>query len=162
MCCLESSLNVSLLPNDLSQNTVGQRQNVICSISIPPYVNPETVELGWLYGEEIVTDDSRVNINLSNDHFNDGTLVTIIEFNVLIQEDEDKQYICYAIINGSLLYKPIGLHNFTSKPLFKCTHVCMQHSMQSILGSCITKKPASQQLLVRYIPHLYEFSLLCE
>ena len=109
----------------MSQNTVGQRQNVICSISIPPYVNPDTAELGWLYEGEIVTDDSRVTINSSNNHFNDGTLITIIQFNVLIQEDEDEQYICYAIINGSLIYKPIALHNFKGKPLFKYTYVCM-------------------------------------
>ena len=130
MCCLDSSLNISLQPNDMSQNTVGQRQNVICSISIPPYVNPDSAELGWLYEGEIVTDDSRVTINSSNNHFNNDTMIqfTMIQFNVLIEEDEDEQYICYAIINGSLIYKPIGLHNFTSK-LFKCTHVRTQHSM---------------------------------
>ena len=111
---LDSVLNITLQPSGLDQNTVGQRQDVICSISVPPDVDPDTIELGWLNEDDIITNDSRVTIVTSSDYFNGSTLVTTIQFDPLTEEDED-EYICYAIINGSFVSESISLQNITSK-----------------------------------------------
>ena len=87
---------------------------MICSISVPPDVDPDTIELTWLNEDDIITDDNRVTINTSSDYHNDSTLVTIIQFNPLIKDDEGK-YICYTIINGLLIFDSISLFNFTGK-----------------------------------------------
>ena len=92
---------------------------MICSIVVPSDVDPDSIELGWINKGNIITDDSRVTIdtsptNASSGYFNDSTLFTSIQFDPLTEEDEG-QYICYAIINGSVIFEPISLQNFTSK-----------------------------------------------
>ena len=114
---LDSVLNITLQPSGFDQNIVGQRQNVICSVSIPSDVDPHTVKLGWLNEDDIITNDSRVTIDTSSDHFNDSTLVTTIQFDPLTVEDEN-EYICYAKINGLFVFKSI-IQNITSK-----LHIC--------------------------------------
>ena len=111
---LGTFLNISLQPSGIEQNTVGQRQDVICSISVPPDVDPDTIELGWLNEDDIITDDSRVTIDVSSDYYNDSTLVTIIQFDPLFEEDKG-EYICYAVINGSFIFQSTDLQNFTSE-----------------------------------------------
>jgi len=87
---------------------------VICSIAVSSDVNPDDIELGWVNKEDIITDDSRVTVNASSGYFNGSTLFTSIRFDPLSEEDEG-EYICYAIINGSFIFEPISLQNFTSK-----------------------------------------------
>ena len=119
---LGSVLNITLQPSGFGQNTVGQRQNVICSISLPADVDPDTVEFGWLNEDDIITNDSRVTIDASSGYFNDSTLVTIIQFDPLSEEDEN-EYTCYAIINGSYIFESISLQNIRSKLfLVLCTY----------------------------------------
>ena len=101
-------------PSGLDHNIIGQRQDVICSISVPPDVDPDTIELGWLNEDDIITNDSRVTIDTSSDYFNGSTLVTTIQFDPLTGEDEN-EYICYAMINGSFVFESISLQNITSK-----------------------------------------------
>ena len=123
----ECSLNFSLQPSGINQNTVGRRQDVICSISVPPDVDSDTIEFGWLYKDDIITNDSRVSIGTSNIN---STLITTIQFNLLFEEDEG-DYICYVINNGSLNYDSINLQNFTSK-LF-----CLFKSILAVFSSRI-------------------------
>ena len=111
---LVSVLNITLQPSGFDQNTVGQRQDVICSISVPPDVDPDTIELGWVNEDDIITDDSRVIINASSTYLNESTLFTIIQFDPLNEVDEN-QYTCYAIVNGSFIFESIDLQNLTSK-----------------------------------------------
>ena len=111
---LDSVLNITLQPSGFNRNTVGQRQDVICSISVPPDVDPDTIEFGWLNEDDIITDDSRVTIDTSVTYLNGSTLVTTIQFNPLAEEDED-DYLCYAIIKGSFINESIYLQNFISK-----------------------------------------------
>ena len=111
---VDSLLDIFLQPTGIDQNTVERRQNIICLISVLPDVDPDTIELGWLNEDDIIIDDSRVTINTSSDYYNDSTLVTIIQFNPLI-EDDMGEYICYAVINGSLIFKSVYLQDFTSK-----------------------------------------------
>ena len=119
LCCifvflnLDSVLNITLQPSGFGQNTVGQRQDMICSIPVPPDVDPDTIELGWLNEDDIITNDSRVTIDTSSYYFNGSTLVTTIQFDPLIEEDED-EYTCYARINGSYVFESINLQ-ITSK-----------------------------------------------
>ena len=77
-------------------------------------MDPDNIEFGWINEGDIITDDSRVNINTSNVYFNGSTLFTSIQFDPLSEEDEG-EYICYAIINGSFTFESISLQNFTSK-----------------------------------------------
>ena len=111
---LDSVLNITLQPSGFNRNTVGQRQDVICSISVPPDVDPNTVEFGWLNEDDIITNDSRVTIDTSVTYLNGSTLITTIQFNPLAEEDED-DYLCYAIIKRSFINESIYLQNFISK-----------------------------------------------
>ena len=111
---LAAFLNITLQPSGFNQKTIGQRQDIICSISVPPDMDPDTIELGWLNEENIVTDDGRVTIYESNDNFNDSTVFTIIQFDPLLQEDEG-EYTCYAVINGSLVFEAVNFQNFSGK-----------------------------------------------
>ena len=85
-------------------------------------MGPDTVELGWLNEDDIITDDGRVTIDTSSDYYNNSSLLTIIQFDPLFEEDGG-EYICYAIINESFIFELINLQNFTSK--IKCaTYIC--------------------------------------
>ena len=118
---LVSFLSISLQPNGIYQNTVGYGQNMICSLSIPPDVDPDTIELGWLFEYDIITDDGRVTIDTSSDYYNDSSLLIIIQFDPLFEEDKG-EYICYAVINNSFIIEHINLQNFTSK-IIHCTYI---------------------------------------
>ena len=107
-------MDISLQSCGIDQNIVGQRQEVICSLSIPLNTDPASVKLGWLNEEHIITDDSRVTIDVSSDYSDDNTPVTVIKFDPLTEKDEG-EYVCYAIINGSFISDSIHLQNFTSK-----------------------------------------------
>ena len=121
MFILASLLRISLQPSGFYQNTIGQRQNVICSLSLPPDMDPDTVELGWLNEEEIITDDSRVTIIESFDdelvnsssNFSTNAIITIIQFNPLYEDDEGT-YNCYSVVNGSATFNSILLQNLRS------------------------------------------------
>ena len=113
---LASLLSISFQPSGFYQNTVGYRQDVICSVSVPPDVDPDTIELGWLNEDDIITDDNRVTVidiepvnsssNISN--------TTIIRFAPLYEDDEGN-YTCYSIVNESEFFTSIQLQNFRSK-----------------------------------------------
>ena len=120
MFILASFLRISLQPSGYYQNTVGYRQDVICSVNLPPDIDPDTIELGWLNEDDIITDDGRVTIDTTSDYYNDSSLLTTIQFDPLFEEDEG-EYICYAVINGSFIFEPINLQNFTSK-INMCIH----------------------------------------
>ena len=111
-------------PSGFYQNIVGYRQDVICSLPIPPGVDPDTTELGWVNEDDIITDDGRVIIDTLSDYYNDSGLVSIIQFDPLFEEDVG-EYICYAVINGSFIFEPINLQNFTSKKACSYIHTYM-------------------------------------
>ena len=109
---------ISLQPSGFDRNTVGQRQDLICSISVPPDVDTDTVELGWLNDYDIITDDGRVTIiespdDLSNDssNFSTSVITTVLRFDPLYEDDEGT-YTCFAIINETETFASIQLQNF--------------------------------------------------
>ena len=149
---LESLLTISLQFSGFIQSTLGQKNHVICSFSVPPDVDPDTIELGWLNEDDIITDDSRVTVYLS-DYFNHN-LVTFIQFDPLIEEDEG-EYICYVVMNGSLIFEFIDLQNFTSTYVhYFIYYICSyQPEIQSHAHtSMYTLEPIGQFLEV-YILH---------
>ena len=85
-------------------------------------MDPDTIELGFLNEDNIITNDSRVTIDTSSDYLNDSTLVTIIQFDPLAEKDED-EYTCYAIINGSFIFESISLQNIISKLFPRHTYI---------------------------------------
>ena len=113
---LDTFLNITVQLNGSDQSTVGQRQDVICSISVPPDVDPDTIELGWLNEEDIVTDDSRVTIYTSSDYSDYSPLASTVQFGPLIEDDQG-EYTCYAMINGLFLFQSITIEDFKSKQL---------------------------------------------
>ena len=115
-------LSISLQPSYPDQNTVGKRQDVTCLLSLSFNVDLDTIELAWYNEDDIVTDDDRVTINIANNYYNDSTLATVIQFDPLFEEDEG-EYICYAVINDSFTIDLISLKNFTSK---KNMYLCMK------------------------------------
>ena len=113
-------MNIYLQPSSFSQITVGQKQYLICSVFVPPNVDPDVVELAWLNEEDIITADSRVTIvnsadNIANSslNFNTDAITTAIEFNPLYENDAGN-YICYSTINGSSKFRSVQLQNFRS------------------------------------------------
>ena len=115
-------MDISLQPSGFGHNTLQQRQDVICSISIPSDVDPDTIEFGWLNEGDIITNDSRVTIDTSSEYYNDSSLATIIQFDPLIEDDEG-EYICYAIVNESLIFEVINMMNFKSELFCTCIYV---------------------------------------
>ena len=114
----DESPYIFLQPSGIGQNTVGQRQDLICSISVPPDVDADTIELGWLNEDDIITNDGRVNIlespdDPSNNSSNISTSVitTVLRFDPLYEDDEGT-YSCFAIINESETTTSILLQNF--------------------------------------------------
>ena len=109
--------NAYLQISNVSQNTIGQMQDVNCSISVPSNLDPDTIELGWLNENDIVTNDSRVTIikylngttNLSS-----SVITTAIRFNPLFEDDKGA-YSCYSVVNESIKLASINLQNFMSK-----------------------------------------------
>ena len=108
-------------PSGVDQNTVGQRQDVICSIFVPPDVDPDTIELGWLNEDDIITNDSRVTViesmhdSINNStNFNTVVITTILRFNPLLEDDEGT-YSCYSKVNETEMFTSIQQENFQSK-----------------------------------------------
>ena len=112
---LQPSLHIFLQPSCFDKNTVGERQDVICSIDLPADVSPDTVEFGWLNQEDIATNDNRVTVT---SHFNteSRSVITTIQFNPLLEDDEGT-YTCYSEINGFVKSESIQLHNFRKSKL---------------------------------------------
>ena len=101
-----------------SQNIIGQRQCVICSVFVPSDVDPDVIQLAWRNEEDIITANSRVTIvNSTDDSSSINVITTIIQFDPLYEDDMGKYY-CYSIINGSLRFASIQLQDFRS------TYIC--------------------------------------
>ena len=116
-----TSPTIILRPSGTDQNTVGERQDVICSISVPPDMDPDDIELGWLNEDNFITDDGRVTItespdDLSNNSSNVSTsiITTVLQFDPLYEDDEGT-YTCFAIINETEIIRSIQIQNFRSE-----------------------------------------------
>ena len=121
---LASILSISLQPSGFSQNTVGQRQEVICSIFIPISVDPDAIKLAWLNEEDIVTTDGRVTVDELSGNSSAGNLTVTIQFDPLFEDDENN-YTCYAIINGSFVFESIELQSRSKQACYGSMILCI-------------------------------------
>ena len=77
-------------------------------------MDPDTIELGWLKEDDIITDDSRVTIEQSHDltnissNFSIRVFVTILQFDPVVEDDEGN-YSCYSIVNETELSTHVQL-----------------------------------------------------
>ena len=118
---IDLSPNIVIQCNGSDLYIVGQRQDIICSIPVPPGMDPDTIELGWDYEEEFISDDGRVTIieipdvepNNSSFNFSNSFITTIIRFDPL-HEDDEGSYTCYSIVNESEYSTSIQLQYFRS------------------------------------------------
>ena len=115
----QSSPTIALQPSGFS--FIGQRLDVICSISVNPDVDPDSIDLAWFNGEDIVTVDGRVTIvestnDSTNTTFNSNSSVitTVIKFDPLFEDDEGT-YSCYSMVNESVKFRSVQLQNFRSE-----------------------------------------------
>ena len=107
---------ISFNPSGFLQNTKGQRQDVICSVTVPSEIDPDTVELEWLNADNITTDDGRITI-ISADNstgLNSSTLSTTLRFDPLFEDDQGN-YICYSVVNDTVKFQAVELTNFRCK-----------------------------------------------
>ena len=108
-------------------------------------MDPDTIELGWLNEDDIVTDDSRVTIIRSSNHSanissNFNTIITtVIQFDPFFEDDKGN-YSCYSIANKSVKYISTPLNNFTSelRTYVKCIFYCayVHESLFYLLHAC--------------------------
>ena len=80
-------------------------------------MDPDTIELGWLNEDDIITDDSRVTIIESPDNSSNistSVITTTIQFDPLFEDDKGT-YTCFAVINESETVTSIQLQNFRSE-----------------------------------------------
>jgi len=112
---------ISLQPSGFFENTKGRRQDVICSVTIPPEIDPDTVELEWLNSDNITTDDGRIAIFVTDNStsLNSSTLSTTLRFDPLFEDDQGN-YSCYSVVNDTLKFQTVELTNFRCKFSFKC------------------------------------------
>ena len=117
----KQSPRISLRVDDgFEPNTIGQRQEVVCSISVPPDVDPDTIELGWLDEDDITNDTRKTIFKLTNDSFNNASnsstivITTVIRFDPLFEDDEGTYSCFYSKMNESALFTSIRLKSFIS------------------------------------------------
>lgn len=105
---------------------------MICSLHVPPGVDPQTIELGWIYEEESILDDSRVTIIETPDvkpinnsfNFSNSIITTIIRFDPL-HEDDEGNYTCYSTVNESEYFTSIQLQILKSTYVHIYSTACM-------------------------------------
>ena len=126
---VDLSPNIITQPSGSGQYIVGQRLDLICSISVPPGVDADTIELGWDYDKEFISDDGRVTIietpdvepNNSSFNFSNSFITTIIRFDPLYEDDEGNIYTCYSIVNESEYSTSIQLQYIGS--MYLCVNI---------------------------------------
>ena len=106
---------ISLQPSGFFSGTIGQMQDLICSVTITSAIDPDSVQLIWLDSESIVTSDNRVTVaptNITNNAFS-FTYTTVLQFAYLMEGDEGN-YTCDLIADGMFESQTVQLQNFRS------------------------------------------------
>ena len=103
-----------LQPSRYLQGVVGEKQDIICSVTITSAIDPDSVKLTWRNADSIVTADSRVTIvsNITHNPFS-FTYTTIIQFAYLMEGDEGN-YTCNVKVDDMMESCSIILQNFRS------------------------------------------------
>ena len=109
------SPGISLQPSGFFSGTIGQMQDLICSVTITSAIDPDSVELIWLDSENIITSDNRVTVtptNITSNAFS-FTYTTVLQFAYLMEGDEGN-YTCNLVADEMLESQTVRLQNFRS------------------------------------------------
>ena len=109
---------ISFQPSGFLQGTVGEMQDIICSVTISSAVDPDSVELTWTDANNIVTADNRVTIistNITENSFS-FTYTTAIQFAYLTQDDGGS-FTCNIAVENMMESRSVALQNLRSKQI---------------------------------------------
>ena len=109
---------ISFQPSGFLQGTVGEMQDIICSVTISSAVDPDSVELTWTDANNIVTADNRVTIistNITENSFS-FTYTTAIQFTYLT-EDDGRNFTCNIAVENMMESRSVALQNLRSKQI---------------------------------------------
>ena len=109
---------ISFLPSGFLQGTVGEMQDIICSVTISSAVDPDSIELTWTDADNIVTADDRVTIistNITENSFS-FTYTTAIQF-AYLTEDDGGSYTCNIAVDNMMESRSVALQNLRSKQI---------------------------------------------
>ena len=106
---------ISLQPSAFLQETVGEMQNIMCSVTITSAIESDSVELTWTNNDSIITTDNRVTITPTNITENPSsfTYSTTIQFAYLMEGDEGN-YTCNVTVDDMMESHSITLQNLRS------------------------------------------------
>ena len=90
-------------------------QDIICSVTITPATDPNSVELTWANNDRIITTDNRVTITPINITENPSsfTYSTTIQFAYLMEGDEG-DYTCNVTVDDIMESHSITMQNLKS------------------------------------------------
>ena len=117
------SPGISLQPSGFFSGTIGQMQDLICSVTITSAIDSGTVQLTWLDSDNIVTSDNRVTVtptNITSNAFS-FTYTTVLQFAYLMEGDEGN-YTCNLVADEMFESQTVRLQNFRSMYVFACIY----------------------------------------
>jgi len=109
------SPGISLQPSGYFSSTIGQMQDLVCSVTITSAIDPDSVQLTWLNSDSIVTTDNRVTViptTVTSNTFS-FTYTTVLQFSYLIEGDEGN-YTCDLVTDDMYETESVLLQNLRS------------------------------------------------
>ena len=106
---------ISMQPSGFFSGIIGEKQDIVCSVTITSTIDPSLVVLIWMNASSIITSDSRVTIIPTNVTANSHsfTYTTTIQFAYLTEADEGN-YICNVAVNEMMESRTTSLQNLRS------------------------------------------------
>ena len=103
---------ISFQPSGSLLGVIGEKQDIICSVTITSAIDPNSVELTWANNDSIITTDNRVTITPTNITENPSsfTYSTIIQFAYLMKTDEGN-YTCNVTVDDMMESLLVKLQN---------------------------------------------------
>ena len=122
------SPRISLQPSGFFSGTIGQMQDLICSVTITSAIDPNSVQLIWLDSENIITSDNRVTVtptNITSNAFS-FTYTTVLQFAYLMEGDEGN-YTCNLVADDMFESQTVRLQNFRSMYVHICSNFTIEY-----------------------------------
>ena len=119
ICFVNVLVPVPRISSGSLQGVVGEKQDIICSVTITSAIDPDLVKLTWRNAESNITADSRVTIitNITHNPFS-FAYTTVIHFTYLMEGDEGN-YTCNVKVDDMMESCSIILQNFRSMQTLK-------------------------------------------
>jgi len=106
---------ISFQPSGFFSRVIGERQDIICSVTINSAIDPSSVELTWTNDNGIITSDNRVTIvpTKVTANLHSFTYTTVIQFAYLMEADEGN-YTCNVTVDEMMESRTTILQNLRS------------------------------------------------